>query len=64
MDNETYTCDSHLALQHIVSAMTYYLNNSSSKTELAEKVIKAERRKMLRIILPQPRLPLHTLKLK
>ena len=46
MDNETYTNSCHLALQYIIGAITYCLNNNPTNTELSNKILKAERRKM------------------
>lgn len=46
MSNETYSCSNHLDLQYIMGAITFCLNNNPTNTELSDKILKAERRKM------------------
>jgi hypothetical protein len=46
MDNETYTCSDHLALQYIIGTITHCLQNTPTSSELSDRLLKAERRKM------------------
>lgn len=50
MDKETYSCSNHLDLHYIIGAITFCLNNNPTNTELSDKVLKAERRRMQLVV--------------